>query len=61
MEAARSQDPGDKKSAQAASVYLTHLMRGARNIGTNSGAARIFPRKSPLHAIGATVAAIGNW
>jgi hypothetical protein len=42
--AARSQDSGDKKAAQAASLNLKHLMRGARNIETNSPPARIFPR-----------------
>jgi len=41
MEAARSQESGDKKSASGV-FYLTHLMRGARNIGTKAAAARIF-------------------
>jgi hypothetical protein len=36
------QASGDKKTAQAVSTFLTHLIRRARNIGANYCVARIF-------------------
>jgi hypothetical protein len=44
LKAARSRNPGDKKTAQAGVHLPTHLMRRAGNIGTIPEAATIFSR-----------------